>query len=72
MNKIEDAIYTVHEFDNKSDEGNFLNNIHPLIKLIITVIYILLLTSINKYDLLTTIAMGVYLILISITRRFIN
>ena len=66
MNKIEDAIYTVHEFDNKSNEGKFLNNIHPLIKLIITVIYILLLTSINKYDLLTTIAMGIYLILISI------
>ena len=40
LNKIEDAIYMVHEFDNKSNEGNFLNNIHPLIKLIITVIYI--------------------------------
>lgn len=72
MNKIEDAIYTAHKLDNQSNSEKFLNNIHPLAKLIITVIYILLLTSINKYDLLTTIAMGVYLILISIARRFIN
>lgn len=72
MNKINDAIYTVHELDNKSNEGKLLNNIHPIVKLIITAIYILLLTSIDKYDLVTTLAMGIYLILISIARRFIN
>lgn len=66
MNKIEDAIYTVHKLDNESNKGTFLNKIHPLSKLIITVFYILILTSINKYDLTTTLELGIYLLLISI------
>ena len=66
MNKVEDAIYSVHVVDNKSNSHHFLNKIHPLVKLMITVIYIILLTSVNKYDLSTTLAMSIYLIVISI------
>ena len=66
MNKIEDAIYQVHYIDNNSNNNNILNKIHPLVKLIITVIYILFLTSINKYNLTITLAMSIYLIVVSI------
>ena len=66
MNKIEDAIYQVHYIDNKSNNNNILNKIHPLVKLIISVIYILFLTSINKYNLTITLAMSIYLIVVSI------
>lgn len=66
MNKIEDAIYQVHYIDNNSNNNNILNKIHPLVKLIISVIYILFLTSINKYNLTITLAMSIYLIVVSI------
>ena len=66
MNKIEDAIYQVHFMDNKANSHTFLNKIHPLVKLLISIIYILLLTSINKYDLTTTLTMSLYLIAVSI------
>ena len=65
MSKIEDAIYEIHYIDNKSN-NMFFSKIHPLVKLITTIIYIVLLTSINKYDLITTLAMGIYLAVISI------
>lgn len=66
MNKIENAIQTVHKFDRKSNQNNLLNNIHPLVKLSITIIYIILLTSIDKYNLTTTLSMCIYLIIIGI------
>ena len=67
MNKIEDAIQTVHKLD-KKQENDFLNNIHPLPKLLITILYIILLTSINKYDLIKTLSMAIFLILVSIVQ----
>ena len=66
MNKIEDAIYQVHYIDNNSNNNNILNKIHPLVKLIISIVYILFLTSINKYNLTITLAMSIYLIVVSI------
>ena len=66
MNKIEDAIQTIHKFDMKNNQKSFLNQINPISKLLITIIYIILLTSINKYNLMTTISMGIYLIILSI------
>ena len=66
MNKIEDGIYQVHYIDNNSNNNNILNKIHPLVKLIISVVYILFLTSINKYNLTITLTMSIYLIIVSI------
>lgn len=61
MDKIEGAIQAIHKLDYKSAK----NSIHPLIKLLLTVLYIILLTSINKYDIMKTIAMGIYLLIIN-------
>ena len=66
MNKIDNAIKTVHHMDYHANHKGYLNKIHPLVKLLITIIYIILLTSIDKYNLVTTLAMSIYLILISI------
>lgn len=70
MNKIENAIQTIHKLEQQSNKNNLLNKIHPLIKLLLTVIYIILLTSINKYNLEKTVSMLVYLILISMLGDF--
>lgn len=64
MDKIEDAIQTAHKLDHHSGES-LLRTVHPLAKLSITICYIVLLTSIQPYDLTTTLSMSVYLILIS-------
>ena len=66
MNKIDNAIKTVHHMDYHGNHNGYLNKIHPLVKLLITIIYIILLTSIDKYNLVTTLAMSIYLILVSI------
>lgn len=66
MSKISNAINEVHFLDDKANSNQFLNKIHPVVKLIITIIYIILLTSINKYDLITTLTMSIYLWLISL------
>ena len=66
MNKIDNAIKTVHHMDYHANHNGYLNKIHPLVKLLITIIYIVLLTSIDKYNLVMTLAMSIYLILISI------
>ena len=52
--------------DYYANHNGYLNKIHPLVKLLITIIYIVLLTSIDKYNLVMTLAMSIYLILISI------
>ena len=67
MNKIDNAIKTVHHIDYQANHNGYLNRIHPLVKLLVTIIYIILLTSIDKYNLVTTLAMSIYLILVSIT-----
>ena len=66
MSKMQNAINEIHNIDNNSAKNSFFSKIHPLLKLLITVIYIILLTSINKYDLITTITMSVYWIIVSI------
>ena len=66
MSKIEDAIYEIHHMDNMANSNRFLNKIHPLVKLLIIVLYIIMLTSINKYDLIKTLSMSIFLIAVSI------
>lgn len=66
MNKISNAIKEVHFVDDMANSNKVLNKIHPFVKLVITIMYIILLTSINKYDLITTLTMGIYLWLISL------
>lgn len=66
MNKISNAIKEVHFVDDMANENKVLNKIHPFVKLAITIMYIILLTSINKYNLITTLTMGIYLWLVSL------
>ena len=49
MNKIDNAIKTVHHIDYQANHNGYLNKINPLIKLLITIIYIILYYIINFY-----------------------
>ena len=60
MEKIDRAIGEIHKLDNMSDEDKWMNNIHPLVKLFLTLFYISLVLSFNKYDIMGLLGMTVY------------
>ena len=60
MGKIDNAIHEIHKLDNMSDQDQWMNNIHPLVKLVLTIGYIALVVSFNKYDIMGLLGMTVY------------
>lgn len=63
MSKIENTVYEIHKMNDMTERDQWMNQIHPLVKFILTVAYILLLLSIDKYELVQTVGMGVFLYL---------
>ena len=45
MSKLDHALYEIHHMDTLADKGQWLNRIHPLVKLIVTVSYIAVTVS---------------------------
>lgn len=60
MNKLDRALYEIHHMDTLADRDQWLNNIHPLVKLIITVSYIAVTVSFHKYNFTGLLRMGIY------------
>lgn len=60
MNKIDKVIYKIYNVDELSNEDHWINNIHPLIKLVLTIFYISLTVTINKYNIAIIIGMSIY------------
>lgn len=59
MNKINKALSELDTLSQKSTEDNWLNRIHPLVKFVLTIEYISLVVSINKYDFYTLLSFAV-------------
>ena len=60
MSKIGNAIHEFQTLDAIAKEDTWLNRIHPLVKLFLTVFYIALTVSFHKYDLAGLLGMIVY------------
>ena len=60
MGKINSAITEIYRIDNLAARDQWVNRLHPLAKLISTIAYIAILVSFPKYDVIGTISMGVY------------
>ena len=60
MSRINNAIHEIHRMDTLSARNQWVNEIHPLVKLVLTVSYIALLVSFPKYDVAGTAGMIVY------------
>lgn len=60
MSKIKKAIQEIHEMDSLSERNQWVNQIHPLVKFILTVIYIAVVVSFPKYDVAGVVGMMVY------------
>ncbi len=66
MGLIDNAIKTLHYADAMSDRQNWLTQIHPLVKLLLSFIYLFMVVSVSKYDLGTLLKLCVFPILIVI------
>lgn len=60
MNKISNAIYEIHHMDTIASRDQWVNRIHPLVKFVLTVVYIAVVVSFSKYDLIGLMGMVVY------------
>ena len=50
MSKIGNAIYEIHHMDILSSRDQWVNHLHPLVKFVLTVLYITTVVSFSKYD----------------------
>ena len=64
MSRISDAISELHKLDMEAEKPGWLQGIHPLPKLLITLFFLVLTVSYGKYNLAGLLEMGVYLIVL--------
>lgn len=62
MNRISEAISDLYKMDMEAGRTGWLQGIHPVPKLIVSIFFILLTVSCGKYSLPMLLKMGVYLI----------
>lgn len=60
MSKIGNAIYEIHHMDTIAARDQWVNEIHPLVKFVLTAAYITAVVSFPKYDVLGLAGMAVY------------
>lgn len=60
MNQISNAIYEIHHMDTIASRDQWVNQIHPLVKFVLTVTYIAMVVSFSKYDLIGLVGMMAY------------
>lgn len=64
MNRISEAVTDLHKLDMEAGKRGWLQGIHPLPKLLVTVLFILLTVSLGRYDLPGLLKMGSYLVVV--------
>ena len=60
MSKIGGAIREIHRIDESASKNQWMNRIHPLVKLLVTVSYIAVVVSFQKYDIAGLAGMVIY------------
>jgi len=60
MSDIMGSIFNVKHLDELSKQKNLINNIHPLVKLIITLVYICVLASFDRYEIIGMLPFVLY------------
>lgn len=64
MSKLNNAIYEINCIDDLANQDKWMNKIHPLVKLILTITYISIIVSFHKYNFTGIIGMVIYPIII--------
>ncbi len=63
MANVNQAIHEFKKIDQLSQRDLWVNRLHPLGKLVVTILFIVLTVSFSKYDLIGILPMGLYLFL---------
>lgn len=66
MNKFNEIISEINCINERANSDQWMNRFHPLVKLFITIVYIGIVVSFQKYDLLGLFSMFVYPVVIFI------
>ncbi len=69
MSKISNAIHDMHHIDTAAAQDRWLNRVPPLLKLIMTLVYILMVVSCDKYDIKSLIGLGIGLLVVIVAGR---
>lgn len=64
MSKIQENVKEIHMLDDLPGKSTFLTSLHPVAKLLVTILYMIVLVSFSKYDLTGTMSMAVILIIL--------
>lgn len=64
MSKISETVHGIHHLDAMSSQDTWLNSLHPLAKLLTTILYIGTVVSFHKYNLIGLAGMSIYLIVL--------
>ncbi|MGB4438867.1 MAG: cobalt ECF transporter T component CbiQ [Sedimentibacter sp.] len=64
MSNIRNSIYEIRFVDEMSQKDTFIHKLHPLVKLIVTVIYITTTVSYSKYEIIAMIPLMIYPIVV--------
>lgn len=60
MGKIGNAISEIHHMDTMAAKNQWVNRIHPLVKFVLTIVYLATVVSFHKYDIIGLMGMVVY------------
>ena len=60
MSNIDNSLKEIGKLNDLQQRNQWLKNIHPLVKLLLTVIYILLVVSVDKYNLGQMLVLAIY------------
>lgn len=64
MSKIINAMNEIHELDEMAEQNTKIHQVHPLVKLIITIFYITCVVSFEKYNIFGLIPMFLYPVIV--------
>lgn len=64
MNVFAKAKYRIIKIEDEAQKDNFINRLHPLIKLILTILFIIATVAVNKYDLSVLLYLVIYPIIL--------
>ncbi|MGN1378112.1 MAG: cobalt ECF transporter T component CbiQ [Dorea sp.] len=60
MNKMDGAVKEIYHMDELSAQNTWLNQLHPLIKLLVTFLFIMITVSCSRYQLSRVLLLSVY------------
>ncbi|MPW26781.1 cobalt ECF transporter T component CbiQ [Alkalibaculum sp. M08DMB] len=64
MANVSDSIYEIRYLDELSQKNSFIHKLHPLVKLIVSIFYIIITVSFGKYEILSLTPLTIYPIIL--------